>query len=91
MIDITLHPVAKTDAAELQFELGNRDFFERFIAGFGDDYYHLEAVARILAQCVEAWTEGQSYAYLIRGAAGTPERPQKVLRTTPKVFRRLLH
>ena len=70
MSAVTLHPVAETDAAEvLQFELENRDFFERSIAGFGDDYYDLKTTARSLAENVGDWAAG-SYAYLIRDVAG---------------------
>lgn len=71
MSAITLHPIAEADAAEvLRFELENRTFFERTVAGFGDDYYNLEAVERILAARVQDWAEDASYFYLVRDAAG---------------------
>ena len=71
MADITLHPIAETDAAEvLNFELENRAFFEKTIAGFGDGYYNLKTVERITAERVRDWEEGSSYFYLIRGAVG---------------------
>lgn len=69
MSAITLHPIAEADAAEvLRFELENRTFFERTVAGFGDDYYNLEAVERILAARVQDWAEDASYFYLVRDA-----------------------
>ena len=71
MADITLHPIAEADAAELlRFELENRAFFEKSIAGFGDDYYNLKTVERITAERVQEWEEGESFYYLIRDAAG---------------------
>jgi [ribosomal protein S5]-alanine N-acetyltransferase len=71
MSAITLHPVAETDAAEvLRFELENRAFFERPVAGFGDDYYTLETVRHILAARVQDREEDESYFYLIRDPAG---------------------
>ncbi len=67
--DITLHPIAEADAAELlRFELENRAFFEKSIAGFGDDYYNLETVERVTAERVQDWEEGESFYYLIRDA-----------------------
>ena len=69
MSAVTLHPIAEVNAAEvLQFELENRTFFERFIAGFGDDYYQLTTVQYILAKRVQDWGEDTSYYYLIRDA-----------------------
>lgn len=69
MSELTLHPIAEADAAEvLRFELENRAFFERSIAGFGDDYYTLEAVTRILNERALDWREDKSYYYLIRVA-----------------------
>ena len=71
MADITLHPIAAADAAELlRFELENRAFFEKSIAGFGDDYYNLKTVERITAERVQDWQEDRSYYYLIQDAAG---------------------
>jgi hypothetical protein len=62
---ITLHLVSETDAAEvLRFELENCAFFERTVAGFGDDYYTLETVRRTLAARVLEREEGASYFYL---------------------------
>ncbi len=71
MSELTLHPIAEADAAEvLRFELENRAFFERSIAGFGDDYYTLAAIERITAERARDWEGGNSFYYLIRDAAG---------------------
>lgn len=71
MADITLYPIGEADAAELlRFELENRTFFEKTIAGFGDGYYNLKTVERITAERVRDWEEDESYYYLIRDAAG---------------------
>jgi len=71
MSAISLHPIAEAAAAELlRFELENRAFFERAIAGFGDDYYNLKTVERTTAERVQDWEEGESFYYLIRDAAG---------------------
>lgn len=68
---ITLHPVSEAAAAEvLRFERENRAFFERTVAGFGDDYYTLEAVRRTLAARVQDREADASYFYLIRDPAG---------------------
>lgn len=54
MADITLHPIAEAEAAELlRFELENRAFFEKSITGFGDDYYNLKTVEHITAERVQ--------------------------------------
>lgn len=69
--NITLHPIAEADAAELlRFEVENRAFFEKSMAGFGDAYYGLGAVERILAELTQSWEDDKSYYYLIRDAAG---------------------
>ena len=71
MADITLHPIAEADAAEvLNFELENRAFFEKTIAGFGDGYYNLKTVERITAERIQDRQADRSYTYLIRGATG---------------------
>lgn len=71
MSAITLHLVSETDAAEvLHFETENRAFFERTVAGFGDDYYTLETARCTLAARVLEREEGDSYFYLIRDPAG---------------------
>ena len=59
MSAVTLHPVAEADAAEvLHFELENRTFFERFIAGFGDDYYQLKHPSRNKLNCTDGTNQG---------------------------------
>lgn len=71
MPNITLYPIAEADAAEvLQFELENRGFFERSIAGLGDDYYNLETLKKITAKNIKAWETSDAYPYLIRDVAG---------------------
>lgn len=68
---VALHPIAGADAAELlRFETDNRDFFERSMAGFGDDYYNLTAVERVIAERTEDWHDDEAYYYLICDAAG---------------------
>lgn len=68
---VALYPIAGADAAELlRFETDNRDFFERSMAGFGDDYYNLTAVERVIAERTEDWHDDEAYYYLIRDAAG---------------------
>ncbi len=67
MINITLHPVAEADAAEvLQFELENRAFFERTLASLGDADFTLRATSSNLAERIKAWEEDTSYHYLVR-------------------------
>lgn len=71
MPELTLHPIAEADPAEvLAFELENRAFFERAMAGFGDDFYTLEAMAQVLAERAQAWEADESFYYLMRDAAG---------------------
>lgn len=71
MSDITLHPIAEADAAELlHFELENRAYFERAMAGFGDAYYNLETVEHTIAERVQDWRDDEAYFYLVRDAAG---------------------
>lgn len=68
---VTLYPIADADAAELlRFETENRAFFERSIAGFGDDFYNLRTVVQVIADLTEAWQNDEAYYYLIRNAAG---------------------
>lgn len=69
MADITLRSIAEADAAELlRFEMENRAYFERAMAGFGDDYYNLETVERVTAERVQDWRDDEAYVYLIRDA-----------------------
>ncbi len=71
MSTITLHPIADADVTELhRFETENRAFFERTIAGFGDDYYKLETLEQIIAERAQDWENGDAYYYLIRDEAG---------------------
>lgn len=65
MPNITFHPIVEADEV-LQFELENRDFFERSIAGFGNDYYNLESTTSNLAERAKAWEDDSSYHYLVR-------------------------
>ncbi len=67
MSNITLHPIAEADAAEvLQFELENRAFFERTLPSLGDADFTLAATASTLAEREKAWEEDASYHYLAR-------------------------
>lgn len=71
MSSLTLYPIAEAEAAELlRFETENRAYFERSIAGFGDDYYRLETLKQVIAERTEDWSSGKAYYYLIRDAAG---------------------
>lgn len=71
MSNITLHPIKEADVTELlRFETENRAYFERSIAGFGDDYYDKKTLTKITAERAEDWETGDAYFYLIRDVAG---------------------
>lgn len=68
---VTIHPIAEADAGEiLRFELENRAFFEKTVAGFGDDYYVLETVESLLEARARDWEEGNAFFYFIRDDRG---------------------
>ena len=71
MPNIALHPTREADVTELlRFETKNRVCFERSIAGFGDDYYELKTLERIVAERARDWETGDAYFYPIRDTAG---------------------
>ncbi|MEM1128057.1 MAG: hypothetical protein AAGI71_15530 [Bacteroidota bacterium] len=50
-MDVSIEPASPEHAQEvLAFELENRDFFERWMASRGDEYYHLDRVRRSLSE-----------------------------------------
>ena len=69
MPKMTLHPIDGADVTELQFETENRAYFERSIAGFGDDYYNRKTLERITAERTKDRETVDAY-YLVRDAAG---------------------
>ena len=64
---LSIQAATLADAPELlQFELENRGFFERWLAGRGEDFYRLAVVEHMLKKAEIDWLAGRSYQYLIR-------------------------
>ncbi|MGN7313107.1 GNAT family N-acetyltransferase [Alkalicoccobacillus gibsonii] len=57
-------------AALYQFEVENRDYFEKMVPGRGDDYYHYETFCKSHRALLQEQAEQRSYFYLVKDGAG---------------------
>ncbi|MEZ0481553.1 GNAT family N-acetyltransferase [Planococcus sp. SSTMD024] len=70
-MEITLHLLHEKDAAALfQFELENREFFERLVPGRGDDFYVFEQFVLRHRELLKEQQAGLARFYLIKNDAG---------------------
>ncbi len=70
-MEITLHLLHEKDAAALfQFELENREFFERLVPGRGDDFYVFENFLSRHQELLKEQQEGFANFYLIKNDTG---------------------
>ncbi len=70
-MDITLEVLRKIDAKMLyEFELENRDYFEKMVPSRGNDYYNWEFFNTRHDALLEEQVKGLSYFYLIKNENG---------------------
>ena len=64
---VSIEPTSPEHADELfVFEVENREFFEQWIAGRGDDYYSVENVRQSLSRADDDRDGDRAYHYLVR-------------------------
>lgn len=70
-MEISLEKLQRADAEKLyEFELENRDFFEKMVPSRGKDYYDFETFKIRNEALLDEQTKGQSYYYLIKNENG---------------------
>lgn len=70
-MEITLEKLQQADANMLyEFELKNRDYFEKMVPSRGEDYYCLEDFKIRHEALLNEQKEGESYYYLIKNENG---------------------
>ncbi len=70
-MDIVLEKLQSKDAEKLfEFELKNRDFFEKMVPSRGDDYYHYEIFKKWHQVLLDEQEKNESYFYLIKDTNG---------------------
>ena len=71
IMDISLEVLRHTDAKKLyEFELENRDYFEKMVPSRGDDYYNWESFNTRHEDLLDELAKGLSYFYLIKNENG---------------------
>ncbi|WP_368505184.1 GNAT family N-acetyltransferase [Alkalihalophilus sp. As8PL] len=70
-MEITLEKLQPGDAKKLyEFEIENRDYFEKMVPSRGEDYYNFETFKIRHEALLDEQTKGQSYYYLIKNENG---------------------
>ncbi len=70
-MEITLEKLQPVDAKKLyEFEIENRDYFEKMVPSRGEDYYNFETFKIRHEALLDEQTKGQSYYYLIKNENG---------------------
>ncbi|MBU9722839.1 MULTISPECIES: GNAT family N-acetyltransferase [Bacillaceae] len=70
-MNIKIEQLQALDAVDLfQFELENREFFEKMVPGRGDDYYNFEIFQTRHQALLDEQAQGISYFYLIKELEG---------------------
>lgn len=71
-MDITIQSLRDEDALELfEFEVENRDYFEKMVPSRGDDYYNYETFKIRHKSLLDEQAQGFSYFYLIKNKDGS--------------------
>ncbi len=71
IMDISLEVLRHTDAKKLyEFELENRDYFEKMVPSRGEDYYNWESFNTRHEDLLDELGKGLSYFYLIKNENG---------------------
>ncbi|MCP8617943.1 GNAT family N-acetyltransferase [Salirhabdus salicampi] len=70
-MEIRLEKLQRNDAKMLyEFELKNRDFFEKMVPSRGEEYYNFETFTLRHESLLDEQTKGLSYYYLIKNETG---------------------
>ncbi|MBP2242304.1 ribosomal-protein-alanine N-acetyltransferase [Cytobacillus eiseniae] len=68
---VTLEKLQQADAIKLyEFELENRDYFEKMVPGRGEEYYNLKTFKIRNEALLDEQAKGLSYYYLIKNEKG---------------------
>ncbi|MBY0121662.1 GNAT family N-acetyltransferase [Bacillus sp. S/N-304-OC-R1] len=71
-MEITIQCLRDEDALELfEFELENREYFEKMVPSRGDDYYNYDTFKIKHKSLLDEQAEGLSYFYLIKNKNGS--------------------
>jgi len=71
-MNIEIKRLSLADEIDLfKFERNNRNFFEKWVPGRGDDFYQLENFQTRHKELLEEQDKGESYFYLIKDEVGS--------------------